>query len=162
MSASDLTLPPDSAVTPTNASSVVDVIEAFRARIADDRASSQTWRVIDRVQLPEGLPNLPNQHAAWIDPVAETNPGTYTARDFVRLQTTVAVVFAWRIRPTEQTKSQNEGLRASESMARRFLDRDWHRPWDVRLVSLTPTFPAGGEWLIVRQVYQLNRDLPTR
>lgn len=162
MSASDLVLPPDNAVTATNATSVVDVIEAFRARIGDDTASSQDWRVIDRVQLPEGLPNLATQRGAWVDPVSETNTGLYTAKDSIRLASTVVVVFAWRIRPAEQTKSANEGLRASEFMMRRFLDKDWHRDWDVRLVSSIPTYPAGGEWLIVRQTYQLNRDQPTR
>ncbi len=162
MSASDLVLPPDTSVTSTNATSVVDVIEAFRARIADDRAGTPPWRVIDRVQLPEGLPNLATQYGAWVDPVSETNTGLYTARDSIRLASTVVVVFAWRIRPQEQMKSANEGLRASESMMRRFLDRDWHRDWDVRLVSAIPSYPAGGEWLIVRQTYQLNRDQPTR
>ncbi len=162
MSASDLALPPDTAVTPSNVTSIVDVIEAFRARIADDTAASVPWRVIDRVQLPEGLPNLPAANCAWVEPGPETNTGAYTGRDFYRMQTQVVAVLVWRIRPTEQTKSQNEGLRAAESLMRRLTDRDWHRPWDVRLTTIAPSYPAGGEWLVVRQTYALNRDALTR
>lgn len=131
-------------------------------------ARAEAWHEaavpVDPTFEPESLAHLSFEVLTRSSPVAQGQPGSqhrYRAQGLLRCSSQIDVVFAYRVRPTEQRADYRLAQHAALDIVKAVNALDDTEPGDLIVrptERFAPAWDPDGPWLLVRVGFQIDHD----